>query len=81
MPAGTLAEKLKLKPSLNAAVLNAPTGHISQLSPPRDVKIVTRLVSGPFDWLKIFVLSSADLKKMAPKIITALKPTALLWIA
>ena len=44
----TLAEKMKLKPGFHAAVVNAPSGYLEQLSAPRDAKISTRLEAGPF---------------------------------
>ncbi|OGO41504.1 MAG: hypothetical protein A2W36_03865 [Chloroflexi bacterium RBG_16_58_14] len=77
----TLAERMKLMPGCHAAVVNAPSGYLEQLSAPRDVKISARLEAGPFDWVQIFVASKAELESLAPKLMAALKPVSMLWIS
>ncbi len=80
MSAKSLAEKMKLKSGLHAGLVNAPLGYVDELSPPKDVKLNGKLDAGPFDWLQIFVHTSADLKSSAPKLKQALRPAGLLWI-
>lgn len=38
-------------------------------------------LQGKFDWVQIFVKNKAELDKLAPKAIQALKPESLLWIS
>jgi len=77
----SLAEKMKLKSGLKAAIVNAPAGYLQELGAPRDVQISTRLDPGPFDWLQVFVESRAELKALAPRLMPALKPISTLWIS
>ncbi|MBI5841961.1 MAG: hypothetical protein HZB19_17885 [Chloroflexi bacterium] len=76
----SLAEKMKLKSGMNAAVVNAPSGCPDQLTAPRDADISTRFEFGPFDWLQVFVKSKAELDSLAPLLVKALKPVSLLWL-
>ena len=81
MAESELARKLKLKPDARAAVIAAPEGYLADLEPlPQGVRLSTRL-AGPLDWLQLFVTTSAELGKLAPKAAAALKPEALLWIS
>jgi hypothetical protein len=81
MQESVLARKSKLKPGVRAAVIGAPEGHLAELQPlPEGASLSTRL-SGPLDWLQLFVSTSAELKKLVPKAAAALKPEALLWIS
>ena len=76
----SLAEKMKLKGGMQAAVVNPPTGYLDQLSAPRDADVSHRLNTGPFDWVQIFVKSKAELESLAPLLVKALKPASTLWI-
>ena len=80
MSPAPLATKLKLKPGLRAAVINAPEGYRRELAPPGDVEVSTRL-TGKFDWVQVFVKNQAELEKVAAKAAAALKPVSLLWIS
>jgi hypothetical protein len=81
MPASALARKMKLKPGQRAALLNAPDGYLNELSPlPAGVEVAEKL-QGQFDWVQIFVKSKAELDKLIPKVVGALKPESLLWIS
>jgi len=73
-----LAKKLKLKPGLKAAVLNAPDGYLQELK--HDPDISTKL-NGKFDWLQIFARNKKELDALAPKAAAALKPDSILWLS
>jgi hypothetical protein len=80
MPDSALARKTKLKPGQRAALVNAPEGYLKELSPlPAGVEVAEKL-QGEFDWLQIFVKNKAELDKLVPKVLAALKPESLLWI-
>jgi hypothetical protein len=79
--AGSLADKLKLKPGNRAALVSAPQGYTDALSPlPTGVELHHDL-DGQFDWIQIFVKNKAELEAIAPKVAAALKPVSLLWIS
>ena len=78
MPESALAKKIKLKPGIRAAVINAPENYLQDLQ--HDSEISPAL-SGKFDWIQIFVKNKAELDKLAPQAARALKPDSLLWIS
>jgi len=81
MPGTSLAQKLKLKPNQRAAVLNAPDGYLQELGAlPAGVELAEKL-TGNFDWVQIFVKNKAELDKLLPRAIRALKPESRLWIS
>src|SRR6266540_2584282 len=78
MPESATAKKMKLKPGLKAAVINAPEKYLGDLK--HDTAISSTL-SGKFDWVQIFVKNKAELEALAPKAAKALKPESTLWIS
>jgi hypothetical protein len=78
MPESPLAKKIKLKPGLKAAIINAPEAYVDSLKHDSDVSTTLR---GKFDWIQIFVWNKAELDALAPKAARALKPESLLWIS
>jgi hypothetical protein len=81
MSAGSLAKKLQIKPGQRIVVVNAPPGYAGQLGPlPAGALLATRL-TGMFDAVHLFVKSVAELNRLAPKAIRALRQDGLLWIA
>jgi len=78
MPESPLAKKMKLKPGLNAAVINAPEKYIKELN--HDAEI-SEILSGKYDWIQIFVKNKAELDKLFPKVLKLFKPESLLWIS
>jgi len=78
MPESAIAKKMKLKPRLKAAVINAPETYLDDLQ--HDVEISLNL-SGKFDWIQIFVKNKAELDTLVPKAAKALKPESILWIS
>ena len=77
MPESPLAKKMKLKPDLRAAVINAPENYLKELN---NADISSKL-SGKFDWIQIFAKTKKELDALAPKAFKALKPESLLWIS
>jgi hypothetical protein len=81
MAENPLAKKLKLKNGLHAVIVNAPDGYMKTLRPlPAGVTLSTKL-QGTFDWVQIFVKNRAELEKLAPRAIGALKAEGMLWIS
>ena len=78
MPESTLAKKMKLKPNLKAAVINAPENYVDTLK--HDTALSPTL-NGKFDWIQIFVRNKAELETLAPKAARALRPESMLWIS
>lgn len=81
MSTNQLASKMKLKPGMQAAIINSPAGYLKELSPlPPGVSVSTDL-KGKFDWIQVFVKSKRELEKIAPRAARALKPQSILWIS
>lgn len=76
-----LARKMKIKPGTRMAVVNPPDGYLKELDPLPDGVEVKEQLKGEFDWVQVFVKNKAELDKLAPKAIAALKPGSLLWIS
>jgi hypothetical protein len=81
MAATSLAGKLKLKPHQRAAVVNAPTGYLDELGPLPDGVEVASALRGKYDWVQAFVRNKAEMEKLLPKLVAALKPESLLWLS
>jgi len=78
----SLAEKMKLKPGMEAALINAPAGYLDELQPlPEGVKVTGQLDQGGHDWVQVFVRTRAELDAQIHALRQALKPESLLWIA
>jgi hypothetical protein len=75
-----LTKKLKLKPGLRAAVIDADPGYLERLDLPPGRTIQTDL-EGPLDWIQVFVKSSAELAAVTPRIKAAIDPNGLVWIS
>jgi hypothetical protein len=79
--AAALAQKMKLKPGQRIALVNAPDGYLDTLGPlPAGIEVADRL-RGQFDWIQVFVKTKAEIDKLAPRLIPALKPAGLLWVS
>jgi hypothetical protein len=75
----SLAYKLKLKPGLHAALLNAPDDYMIELAPERVT--IDHAIIGQYDWIQVFVTSKSEIDVLMPLIMTALKPGSLLWVS
>ena len=81
MPESPLARKMKLKPGQRVALVKAPEGYLKEINPlPAGVEVAEKL-QGQFDRVQIFVKNKAELDKLLPKVVRALKPDSLLWIS
>lgn len=78
MAEGSLAKKMKLTPGARAAVVNAPESYFQGLA--HDC-VISKTISGKFDWIQIFVRNKAELEALVPKAVKALKPVAILWVS
>lgn len=78
MPNSSLAKKLKLKPGVRAAVVNAPENYLNDLK--HDAEISQKL-SGKFDWIQVFAKNKKELASFAPKAAAALNPDSILWLS
>jgi hypothetical protein len=81
MPENPLVKKLKLKPGLRAAVINAPAGYLASLQPLPDGLSLVEALDGQFDWIQIFVKDRAAADALVPSAVAALKPISLLWVS
>lgn len=80
MSENPLLKKMKLKPGLRAAIINAPDGYVEALQPlPADAELAEQL-AGTFDWVQLFVKTQAALEQAMPQLVAALKPASTLWI-
>jgi hypothetical protein len=75
-----LAKKLKLKPGLRAAVIDAPPGYPQMLLPLPEAASLFENLEGQFDWIQVFTRNQAELSAALPGILKALGPQGLLWI-
>ena len=75
-----LARKLKLKAGARAAVVGGPPDYLDRLAPPPGTTVGTTL-SGPLDWVQVFVSSSAELAAIVSQLTAALDPNAMVWIS
>jgi hypothetical protein len=75
-----VAKKLRFAPEHHVAVLNAPDGYVGALTPgPAEIR--TELTpDGTFDAVLLFVKDVAELRRLGPAAIHAVKPSGLLWI-
>ena len=78
MSESPLAKKMKLKPNLKAAVINAPENYVDTLK--HDTALSPTL-NGKFDWIQIFVRNKEELEALVPKAARALRPESMLWIS
>ena len=78
MPESATAKKMKLKPGLKAAVINAPENYVDML---KHNTALSPTLNGKFDWIQIFVRNKAELDAVAPKAARALMPESILWIS
>lgn len=78
--AAPLASKLKLRPGARAAVIDAPPDYLATLDPPTGTTPGTRL-TGPLDWVQVFVRTSAELAAILPALSAAITPDATVWIS
>lgn len=75
-----LAKKLRMQPSQRVLILNAPAGYLHELGAlPEGVSVVTE-PNGEFDFVQLFVSSRAELERLGPVALQAVKYDGLLWL-
>ena len=77
--AAALAKKLKLQAGLRAVVLGAPPGYVERLATVDGVVLSTTL-DGRFDWIQVFVRTSAELADIVKPVTSAIAPAGRVWI-
>jgi hypothetical protein len=78
--ASTLTQKLQIK-SGKIIVLNAPEGYAEHLTTELNHLTVSTRAAGQAEAVLLFVNSLAEVEKLAPKAINAVKPDGMLWMA
>jgi hypothetical protein len=78
--AATLAQKLQIKAG-KLIVLNAPKGYAERLTIELNHLTVSTRAAGQAEAVLLFVNSLAEVEKLAPKAIKAVKPDGMLWMA
>lgn len=63
------------------AVIDAPAGFPSFPMRPDDEPSVSSVLDGPMDWIMVFVMNSAELTQKVPKVLGALAPGGIAWLA
>jgi hypothetical protein len=77
----SLATKLQVKPGFKMLIMNAPEGYLKMLDKLPEGAQVTTTAGGTFDFVQVFVYNKADIDKLAPKAIKAVKPGGMLWFS
>ena len=77
--AAALAKKLKLQPGLRAAVIGAPPGYVERLATVDGLSLSTTL-DGRFDWIQVFVRTSAELADVVKPVTGAIAPAGRVWV-
>ena len=78
--AAALAKKLKLQPGLRAAVIGAPPGYLERMATVDGVSLSTTL-DGRFDWIQVFVRTTAELAAIVKPVAAAIAPAGRVWIS
>ena len=77
----SLAAKLKLRAGQRAALVNAPDAYRKELGAIRLGLTFDAKLTGAYDWIQIFAKNQADLRRLAPRTLLALRPEGILWIS
>jgi len=81
MAESSLAHKLQVKPGMKMLVMNAPDDYLKLLDKlPAGTEVTTKEGS-TFDFIQVFVYNKADIDRLAPKAIRAVKPGGMLWFS
>ena len=77
--ASPLAKKLQIKPGMKVALVNAPAGTAEKLRPLPDDASISRGTAA--DAVIGFAKDDAELRKIAPQAIKAMKADGVLWLS
>lgn len=75
----TLAEKLGIKNTDNAVILNAPSGYTKILNLPQSTQLLNILTKSAF--IQYFTKSKEELEALFPKLKSNLTQNGILWIS
>ena len=81
MAQSSLIKKLRIKPGQRIIVINPPPGYLDQLG---DLPEGVGLANQPedtFDFVHLFVKNVAELERLGPSALRAVKHDGLLWIS
>jgi len=76
-----MAQKLQLKSGQRLVLLNTPPDYAAQLDAVLPDAVATDTAAGATDAALLFVNQRADVERMMPEAVAAVKPGGLLWIA
>ncbi len=81
MASTKLLKKLRMQPGQRALILNAPAGYLDELGPlPEGVEVADQ--SGEeFDFVHLFAKNLAELEKLAPMAVEAVRHDGLFWVS
>ena len=90
MAQSTLIKKLRIKPGQRITVINPPPGYLDRLgdlpegvelaSEPGDLELANQ-PEDTFDFVHLFVKNVAELERLGPTAVRAVKHDGLLWIS
>jgi len=81
MSESSLASKLKLRGGQRAALINAPDSYRKDLGKVPPGVTFSEKLAGTFDWIQVFARNQAELRRLAPRAVRALRAEGLLWIS
>lgn len=81
MAENPLIKKLRIQPGQQIAILNAPENYRATLGTLPEGVTVSEEANGRFDFVHLFVSSSAELERLGPAAMSAVKPDGLLWMS
>ena len=81
MAQSSLIKKLRIQPGQRVTIINPPPGYLDQLGDlPKGVELAAE-PAGTFDFVHLFVKNVAELERLGPSAVRAVKHDGLLWIS
>jgi hypothetical protein len=78
----SIVKRLGIRPGYKLLILNAPDGYVDTIGTlPEGVQLHTSADGGKYDLVQTFTSSKADVDRLAPTALVALKDGGLLWFA
>jgi hypothetical protein len=81
MTMSSLAKKLLIKQGHRIAVLNPPLKYVEDLRPLPDGAECPSALAGQYDFVHLFAGNKAELEKLLPQALGALKKDGLFWVS
>lgn len=76
-----LVKKLRMRPGQRVAIVNAPPGYMEELGQLPDGVELAEKPAGGCDFVHLFVKNVAELARLAPEALAALKYDGVLWVS